>query len=50
MVFWWISVPLQQQGGDRRPLMADEGSINARQGEVEGGAAEEEEEVRENAE
>ncbi|XP_033989957.1 T cell immune regulator 1, ATPase H+ transporting V0 subunit a3b isoform X4 [Trematomus bernacchii] len=31
-------------GGDRRPLMADEGSINARQGEVEGGAAEEEEE------
>ncbi|KAF3838277.1 hypothetical protein F7725_010045 [Dissostichus mawsoni] len=34
----------QLQGGDRRPLMADEGSINARQGEVEGGAAAEEEE------
>ncbi|XP_041653439.1 T cell immune regulator 1, ATPase H+ transporting V0 subunit a3b [Cheilinus undulatus] len=28
---------------DRRPLVADDGSINARQGEVEGGAVEEEE-------
>ena len=37
-----ISGSLQHQEEDRRPLVADDGSINTRQGEVEGGAAEEE--------
>lgn len=33
----------RQVEGDRRPLVTDDGSINTHQGEVEGGAAEEEE-------
>lgn len=41
-IFWHISDSLQHQEEDRRPLMADDVSINARQGEVEGGTTEEE--------
>ena len=37
-----ISGSLQHQEEERRPLVADEGSINTRHGEVEGVAAEEE--------
>lgn len=37
----------QHQDEDRRPLVTEDGSVNTRQGEVEGGAPAEEE-VREN--
>uniref|UniRef100_A0A3P9IMB3 V-type proton ATPase subunit a n=1 Tax=Oryzias latipes TaxID=8090 RepID=A0A3P9IMB3_ORYLA len=36
--------PLQHQEEDRRPLVTEDGSVNTRQGEVEGGAPAEEEE------
>lgn len=41
---------MHRQAEDQRPLVADNGSINARQGEVEGGTPEEEEKVNEMSE